>query len=163
MKKLILIALFFPMYSQADGYISVDTNFREEGFTFAAGWLPFKLDNGSIGGEIAFTSCGKQPEGFNNINKMLQANLVGRVYFSPSIIGFGKVGIHTTEYSENGTNDYDRKGDSLIGYNATAGIETPITENIMLYGSVTVFEYRQVNNKNMGGYTYPSIGFKYVF
>ncbi len=158
----VIASLLYSNNANSAIYLEAAKGFRGGSYNVSAGWEPIKLDNGTIGGEIAYTDCGDQPDG-NNINRMLQFNITGHVKFSPRIHGFAKIGVNNTDTSYNGTNTYDRSGDSLWGYNAGAGLETPLGYNTMLYAQVTVFEYRQVNNPNMGGYTYPSIGLRYVF
>jgi hypothetical protein len=143
-------------------YVSVGYHaaLRDQSYDVTAGWLS---DRG-LGVEVGFENMGRQPPGFPNINKFVTLNLVGRTKFYDWLYGYGKGGIHTSKYSYNGTNDYDRSGDSLIGYQAAVGLETPVyKDSVMLYAQYTVYEYRQVNNPNMGGFHKPSIGIRVHF
>jgi opacity protein-like surface antigen len=163
MKYLLLLLILFSSIASAEVYLTVGHGFRAQSYRAAAGWLPFDLGNGRMGAEVGFSSMGEQPEGYNNINRMAEINIAAYIQFNDRLTGFGKVGANNTKWSHNGTNDYDRSGDSLWGWHVSIGLETPITENLFLQGQVATYEYRQVNNPNMGGYTYPSIGIRWRF
>lgn len=155
---LALIAL--PAWA-GGAYLSAgyDVRLRHHAYDVSAGWL----HSNGLGAEIGFTSMGEQPDGYENINRFVMLNAVGFARFTERIHGFAKAGIHTSEYSYNGTNDYDRSGDSLLGYQAMAGIETPLAKNLMFYGQGAVYSYRQVNNPNVGGTSRATIGLRYAW
>ena len=146
----------------ATGYVGVgyDMRMRAQSYDVTVGWLH---DIG-LGVEVGFENMGEQPPGYPNINRFVTLNGVGYTKFHDRLYGYGKMGIHTSKYSHNGTNNYDRSKDSLIGYQAAVGLETPLYKNtVMLYGQWAVYEYRQVNNPNMGGFHKPSLGIRVKF
>jgi hypothetical protein len=152
-----------PALASADAYVAAGHGFRAQSWHAAIGATPLQFERGRIGGELAFYSMGEQPEGYENINRMAEVNVVGFADFTDRFTGFAKLGANSTRWSHNGTNDYDRSGDSLWGWQAGVGVETPITRNLSAYLQVTTYEYRQVNNPNNGGYTYSGLGVRYTF
>lgn len=158
MKTLLCLFLLIPTLVWADPYVTVGHGFRDQSYRAAVGYL-----HGSVGAEIGFSSMGKQPAGYNNINRMAEINLAGYAPLGGGVVGFGKFGVNNTKWSHNGTNTYDRSGDSLWGFQGGVGVEYPVTKNLTAQAQVMVYEYRQVNNPNMGGFTYPSIGLRWSF
>jgi hypothetical protein len=152
-----------PALASADASLAVGHGFRADSWHAAAGVTPLQFERGRIGGELAFYSMGEQPDGFENINRMAEINLIGFSDFTDRVTGFAKVGANNTRWSHNGTNDYDRSGDSLWGWQAGVGLETAIAGDLSAYMQVTTYEYRQVNNPNKGGYTYSGFGLRYRF
>jgi opacity protein-like surface antigen len=160
-RALIGLALLpFPAHSSGL-YVSAgyDVRLRHHAYEVSAGWI----HRTGLGAEVGFVSMGEQPDGYENINRFVTLNAVGYAKFTERVYGFAKAGIHTSEFSHNGTNDYDRSGDDLIGYQAMAGLETPLAKNLMLYGQAAVYSYRQVNNPKVGGTNRASIGLRYSF
>lgn len=146
----------------AGPYVSAgyDIRLRDQSYDVNIGWL----HSSGLGVDVGFENMGRQPPGFPNVNKFVTLSAIGYTKFFDRLYGYGKAGIHTSKYSHNGTNNYDRSGDSLIGYQAAVGLETPLyKDKVMLYGQVAVYQYRQVNNPNMGGYNKPSIGLRVKF
>jgi len=143
----------------ADPYIALGHGFRGESGHIALGYK--FTDN--IAAETAFYSMGDQPPGFENINRMAELNVLGFTKFNNKLLGFGKFGANNTKWSHNGTNDYDRSNDSLWGWHGGVGIELLLKDNLSMYAQATTYQYRQVNNPNMGGYTYSGLGFRYTF
>jgi opacity protein-like surface antigen len=154
MKPLLLFALFVST-AQADElglYAYAGKGLRNGAYNVGAGYEPIKIGNGRFGAEVEFIDAGEQPEPHPNINRFLNLNIVGRVEFSDRVTGFGKAGISSTRYSHNGTNDYEADK-SLKGFTASVGLETPLSKNTMLGFQVSVMEYQQASNPNMGGYS----------
>ena len=162
---LLALALLATPALAVEPYVAVSHGFRAESYGVAVGADIIKLDNGSFGVEGAFTSMGRQPAGYHNINRMAEVNLVAHVKFSERVYGFAKVGANNTAWSHNGTNSYDRSGDSLWGWHVGAGLEMPLpfTDNLMLQAGMTTYEYVQVNNPNKGGFSHQYVGLRYLF
>lgn len=163
MKLLIaLLALTAMPIHASDVFVTAGKGTRAGAFNASVGWMPVKLNAGAFGLEVEYTDCGEQPEPLPNINRMLALNVIGRAQFSPSVSAYGKVGMHTTRYSYNGTNDYEHDREPT-GWNVSVGLDTPLGKHLHLAGQVTVFDYRQVSGVNHGGYVHPSIGLRYQF
>ena len=160
-RLLLAIVLLLPLAASAGLYLSAgyDVRLRHHAYEVSAGWI----HRTGLGAEVGFVSMGEKPTGYENINRFVSLNAVGYSKFTDRVYGFAKAGIHTSEFSHNGTNDYDRSGDDLIGYQAMAGLETPLAKNLMLYGQAAVYSYRQVNNPNVGGTNRATIGLRYSF
>jgi hypothetical protein len=161
-----IIAFLFALFTlpvHADAYVAAGHGFRAQSGHVAVGVTPVHFDRARLGGELAFYSMGEQPEGFENINRMAEVNLVGFADFTERITGFAKFGANNTHWSHNGTNDYDRSGDSLWGWHGGVGVETSIAGGLSGYLQATAYQYRQVNNPNNGGYTYAGFGLRYRF
>jgi len=155
--------LLLPLAAQAsDLYASIGKGLRHGAYNVAVGYEPINLRDGRIGIEAEFIDAGEQPNPHRNINRFLNLNIVGHVPFTEKISGFGKFGISSTRYSHNGTNDYIAD-ESFNGMTASVGLETPLTKNLMAGFQVSVFEYQQVNNPNMGGYSNAVIMMRYKF
>lgn len=154
-------AVYATRDAHADVYVAAGygATLRDKSVDLTAGWL----HSSGLGVEIGYENMGRQPAGYNNVNKFLTLNVVGFTKFSDRLYGYGKAGIHSSKLSHNGTNNYDRSGDSLIGYQAAVGLETPLYKGVTLYGQWSVYEYRQVNNPNMGGFHKPSVGVRIKF
>jgi len=166
MRKLIVslaaLAALTSAPTHADVYVAAgyDVRMRDQSYDVALGWL----HRSGLGVEVAFENMGEQAPGFPNLNKFLSVSAIGYTKFSDRLYGYGKFGVHTSKFSHNGTNSYDREGDSLIGYQAAVGLETPLyRDTVKLYGQFAVYEYRQVNNPNMGGFHKPSVGLRVLF
>lgn len=159
------IALLCLLSTQAvaDTYITLGHGFRYEAYNVAVGHHLIDLDNAKIGVEAEFASMGQQPPGYPNINRMVNLTGIVHSHLGGNLYGFGKFGINNTRFSHNGTNDYDRAKDTLWGYAASVGLEYRLTDNVHLHGGVQTHEYRQVNNPNMGGFTYPHVGVRVLF
>ena len=153
--SLFIAFLLVILPAQADElgiYAYAGKGLRNGAYNVGIGYEPIKIGNGRIGGDLEFIDAGEQPEPHRNINRFLNLNVVAHVPFSDRVTGFGKFGISSTRFSHNGTNDYEADK-SFKGLTASVGLETPITKNLMLGFQVSVFEYQQANNPNMGGYS----------
>lgn len=150
-----------PMPALADPYAAVgyDMRMRDKSVDVTLGWL----HESGLGVEMGYENMGRQPAPHRNINQFATVNVVGFHKVNEHLTWYAKAGIHTSKWSHNGTNDYDRSKDSLIGYQAAMGVETPLYKGATLYAQYTVYEYRQVNNPNMGGFHKPSFGLRYHF
>jgi hypothetical protein len=152
MKYLIALILTIQFAHAGDFYLIAGKGTRHGAAAVAVGYLPVNVGNGAFGVEVELNDCGEQPNPHQNINRMLNFNLVGRAAFNKYLYGFGKIGASSTRYSFNGTNDYAAdKG--LTGHTAAIGVETPISETLLLGLQASVFEYQQSSNPNMGGYS----------
>ncbi len=147
----LLLSTIILSAEASDVYFSAGKGLREGAYAVAVGYEPLKVGNGQFGVEVELNDAGKQPEPHKNINRMLNLSLTGNVKFNDYLYGFGKFGISSTRYSHNGTNNYEADK-SFKGTTASVGIETPVHKNIRVGIQVSVFEYQQANNPNMGGY-----------
>ena len=152
MKYLIALLLTISTAQASDFYLYAGKGLRNGAYNVGAGWEPITIGNAKIGGEVEFIDAGEQPAPHRNINRMLNLNVVSHVKFTDYVYGFGKIGISSTRYSHNGTNGYKATKD-FNGYTASVGLETPLTKNLMGGVQVSVMEYQQASNPNMGGYT----------
>jgi len=152
MKYLLALLLGISTAQASDFYLFAGKGTRPGAAAAAVGYLPVRIGNGAFGVEVELNDCGEQPNPHQNINRMLNFNLVGRAAFNKYLYGFGKIGMSSTRYSINGTNEYVAdKG--LTGYTAAVGVETPISKTLLLGLQASVFEYQQASNPNMGGYS----------
>ena len=154
MKSLILFALLVST-AQADEiglYASAGKGLRDGAYNVAVGYEPLRIGIGRLGAEVEFIDAGKQPTPHKNINRFLNLNIVAHVPFNEHVTGFGKIGVTSTRYSENNTNCY-QADEEFKGYTASVGLETPITNNMIVGFQVSVMEYQQASNPNMGGYS----------
>ena len=162
MKLLVLPLLLMVQPALAETYVSATHGVREQAYSVSIGYLPLSFGTAHAGVELAFASMGKQPEGFNNINRMVDVSFLVNTNLSENLSGFGRVGFNNTEHSHNGTNNYDRSKDSLWGVHTGIGLSYQLTGSLSALVQVTTYAYRQVNNPNIGGFTFPSIGLKYT-
>ena len=152
MKYIIALILTISTAQASDFYLYTGKGLRNGAYNVGAGWEPITIGNGKLGAELEFIDAGEQPEPHHNINRFLNINVVAHVKFSERIYGFGKFGLSSTRYSHNGANDYVAdKG--FNGTTASVGLETPLTKNMMGGVQVSVMEYQQASNPNMGGYS----------
>jgi len=151
-KYLLALLLTISTAQASDFYVYAGKGLRNGAYNVGAGWEPITIGNGKLGAELEFIDAGDQPEPHKNINRMLNINVVAHTKFTERITGFGKLGLSSTRYSHNGTNDYVAdKG--FNGMTASVGLETPLTKNLMGGVQVSVMEYQQASNHNMGGYS----------
>jgi opacity protein-like surface antigen len=152
MKYLLALLLTVSTAQASDFYVYAGKGLRNGAYNVGVGYEPLNLGNAKLGAELEFNDAGHQPEPYPNINRFLNINAVAHVKFSERVTGFGKIGISSTRYSHNGTNDYEAdKG--FNGMTASVGLETPLSKNLMLGFQASVYEYQQVNNPNKGGYS----------
>lgn len=157
------LIVLFTLPAHAGTYVATGHGFRTQSWHAAAGITPLEFERSRVGVEVAAYSMGEQPDGFENINRMAEINVVGFADFTDRFTGFAKFGANNTKWSHNGTNDYDRAGDNLWGWHGGVGVETPIAGGLSGYLQVTTYQYRQVNNPHNGGYTYSGFGLRYRF
>jgi len=152
MKYLLALLLTISTAQASDFYISIGKGLRHGAYTVASGFEPIAVGNAKLGVELELNDAGEQPEPHKNINRFLNLSVVAHTKFTERITGFGKFGISSTRFSHNGTNDYEAdKG--FNGMTASVGLETPLTKNLMGGVQVSVMEYQQASNPNMGGYS----------
>jgi hypothetical protein len=153
MKRLLPMFLLTPVaYADSDLYLSLGKGLRHGAYNVAAGYEPLQVGNSKFGLEIELNDAGDQPEPHKNINRMLNLSAVAHVKISERIYGLGKLGISSTRFSRNGTNDYEADK-SFNGTTASVGLETPLSKDLMVGFQASVFEYQQTNNPNKGGYS----------
>jgi len=152
MKYLLALLLTISTAQASDFYLYAGKGLRNGAYNVGAGWEPITIGNAKLGGEVEFIDAGEQPEPHKNINRFLNLNVVAHVKFSERIYGFGKFGLSSTRYSYNGTNCYVADKD-FNGATAPVGLETPLSKNLMAGFQLSVFEYQQASNPNMGGYS----------
>ena len=152
MKYLLAFILTVSTAQASDLYVYAGKGLRNGAYNVGVGYEPITIGNGKLGAELEFIDAGEQPEPHKNVNRMLNLNVVAHANWTEHIIGFGKIGISSTRFSRNGTNSYEAdKG--FNGMTASVGLETPLTKNLMGGVQVSVMEYQQASNPNMGGYT----------
>lgn len=162
MKKWLLPLILLSNLAYADVYMALGASAREKSYNVSVGWHPLETESAKIGAEVEFASMGKQPSGYNNINRMVSVSAVAHVHLIGDVYGFGKFGINNTKYSYNGTNNYDRSNDSLWGTVTAVGVEYKYTDNLYFQVHGDTHRYRQVNNPNIGGFTYIGAGIRYI-
>ncbi|MCU0922559.1 MAG: hypothetical protein MUF16_19910 [Burkholderiaceae bacterium] len=163
MRAALLALALLSAPAAAGGYVSAGHGFRAQSWHVTAGLTPLEFERSRVGIEVAAYSMGEQPDGFENINRMAEVSVIGFADLTDRIAMFAKFGANNTHWSHNGTNDYDRSDDDLWGWHGGIGIETPLAWNLSAYLQATTYQYRQVNNPNMGGYTYSGLGIRYTF
>jgi hypothetical protein len=151
-KYLLVLLLTISTAQASDFYVYAGKGLRNGAYNVGIGYEPISLGNAKLGTELEFIDAGEQPKPHRNINRMLNLNVVAHVKFTDHVYGFGKIGISSTRYSYNGTNCYEATKD-FNGHTASVGLETPLTKNLMGGVQVSVMEYQQASNPNMGGYT----------
>jgi len=152
-KTLFLLFALAAQFAQAsDFYLSAGKGLRNGAYAVSAGFEPLHVDNSKFGFEIELNDAGEQPEPHRNINRMLNLSAVAHVKISERIYGLGKFGVSSTRFSHNGTNDYIADK-TFKGWTASVGLETPLNKHLMGGVQVSVFEYQQASNPNMGGYS----------
>jgi len=152
MKYLLALLLTISTAQASDFYVYAGKGLRNGAYNVGIGYEPITLGNAKLGTELEFIDAGEQPKPHRNINRMLNLNVVAHVKFTDHVYGFGKIGISSTRYSHNGTNDYVADK-SFNGTTASVGLETPISKSLMAGFQASVMEYQQASNPNMGGYT----------
>ena len=152
MKYLIALLLTISTAQASDFYLYAGKGLRNGAYNVGVGYEPITIGNGKLGAELEFIDAGEQPEPHKNINRFLNINAVAHVKFSDFVTGFGKIGVSSTRYSHNGTNSY-QADEGFNGATASVGLETPLTKNMMGGVQVSVMEYQQASNLNMGGYS----------
>jgi len=152
MKYLLALLLTVSTAQASDFYLYAGKGLRNGAYNVGVGWEPITIGNGKLGAELELIDAGEQPEPHHNINRFLNINVVAHTKFSERIYGFWKFGVSSTRYSYNGTNDYEADN-GFNGTTASIGLETPISKNLIGGVQVSVMEYQQASNPNMGGYT----------
>ena len=152
MKYIIALLLTISTAQASDFYVCAGKGLRNGAYNVGLGYEPITIGNGKLGAELELIDAGEQPEPHPNINRFININAVAHVRFTERVTGFGKFGVSSTRFSHNGVNDYEADK-AFKGWTASVGLETPLTKNLMGGAQVSVFEYQQASNPNMGGYS----------
>ncbi len=137
-------------------YATVGISHREQAWNGAIGYN----FNNFMALEAEYINAGVQPEGFNNINRVVNIDIVGRARLMDRLVGFGKLGLTSAYFSYNGFNDYEHdKG--FVGHNIGLGLEYEISKKAAAQFEFVLLHYQQTTVPYLGSYGYYSFGLNY--